>query len=435
MTATAAVRGITMGDPAVYLEKLSIFSRMLRLEGLTVGVQETADAAQILISLGLTDREQVKAALRTVFAKSREEQASFDRVFDGFFVSEETMRQQAKEQMEREQALEEGRREAEEDLQIRGEPMHLREDLKEVYATMPEEERERLRQLMERYKGNIDRHPDLYGNFIHSVFTRALLEQQMKMEDAGLGVEESDPELGLLYRDIAQFRDVEIPRAITLISAITRQINGELSAKRQKKSHSSQLDFRRTIRRGLETGGSLNRLSFKRKPKRRKKLVILCDVSGSMMQFSEFALRFIQSMNQTSDSSRVFLFSEDLVEANAFSLQNMDLFRNYVRDSGLYGRGTDLGTALERLCSMQPSVLGPSATLLILSDTKTIDLPRAVKWLMEAKRMAGRVVWMNPIPENKWPYLRSVQTVLQLCQMIPCSTLSALAAACRKLVS
>lgn len=435
MTATAAVRGITMGDPAVYLEKLSIFSRMLRLEGLTVGVQETADAAQILISLGLTDREQVKAALRTVFAKSREEQASFDRVFDGFFVSEETMRRQAKDQMEREQALEEGRREAEEDLQIRGEPMHLREDLKEVYATMPEEERERLRQLMERYKGNIDRHPDLYGNFIHSVFTRALLEQQMKMEDAGLGVEESDPELGLLYRDIAQFRDVEIPRAITLISAITRQINGELSAKRQKKSHSGQLDFRRTIRRGLETGGSLNRLSFKRKPKRRKKLVILCDVSGSMMQFSEFALRFIQSMNQTSDSSRVFLFSEDLVEANAFSLQNMDLFRSYVRDSGLYGRGTDLGTALERLCSMQPSVLGPSATLLILSDTKTIDLPRAVKWLMEAKRMAGRVVWMNPIPENKWPYLRSVQTVLQLCQMIPCSTLSALAAACRKLVS
>ena len=435
MTATAAVRGITMGDPAVYLEKLSIFSRMLRLEGLTVGVQETADAAQILISLGLTDREQVKAALRTVFAKSREEQASFDCVFDGFFVSEETMRQQAKDQMEREQALEEGRREAEEDLQIRGEPMHLREDLKEVYATMPEEERERLRQLMERYKGNIDRHPDLYGNFIHSVFTRALLEQQMKMEDAGLGVEESDPELGLLYRDIAQFRDVEIPRAITLISAITRQINGELSAKRQKKSHSGQLDFRRTIRRGLETGGSLNRLSFKRKAKRRKKLVILCDVSGSMMQFSEFALRFIQSMNQTSDSSRVFLFSEDLVEANAFSLQNMDLFRSYVRDSGLYGRGTDLGTALERLCSMQPSVLGPSATLLILSDTKTIDLPRAVKWLMEAKRMAGRVVWMNPIPENKWPYLRSVQTVLQLCQMIPCSTLSALAAACRKLVS
>ena len=424
-----------MDDPTVYLEKLSLFARMLRRDGLTVGVQETADASQILISLGLSDREQVKTALRTVFAKSREEQATFDRVFDGFFVSEETMRRQAQEQMQREQELEQGRREAEEDLQIRGEPMHLREDLKEVYAAMPEEERERLRQLMDRYKGNIDRHPDLYGNFIHSVFTRALLEQQMKMEDAGLGVDESDPELGLLYRDISQFRDVEIPRAITLISSITRQINGELTAKRQKKSHSGKLDFRRTIRRGLETGGSLYRLSFKRKPKRRKRLVILCDVSGSMMQFSEFALRFIQAMNQTADSSRVFLFSEELVEADAFSLQNMDLFRNYVRDSGLYGRGTDLGTALAQLLSRRPAVLGPAATLLILSDTKTIDLPRAVRGVLEAKRQAGRVVWMNPIPENKWPYLKSVQMVKELCQMIPCSTLSALAAACRKLVS
>ncbi len=424
-----------MDDPTVYLEKLSLFARMLRRDGLTVGVQETADASQILISLGLSDREQVKTALRTVFAKSREEQATFDRVFDGFFVSEETMRHQAQEQMQREQELEQGRREAEEDLQIRGEPMHLREDLKEVYAAMPEEERERLRQLMDRYKGNIDRHPDLYGNFIHSVFTRALLEQQMKMEDAGLGVDESDPELGLLYRDISQFRDVEIPRAITLISSITRQINGELTAKRQKKSHSGKLDFRRTIRRGLETGGSLYRLSFKRKPKRRKRLVILCDVSGSMMQFSEFALRFIQAMNQTADSSRVFLFSEELVEADAFSLQNMDLFRNYVRDSGLYGRGTDLGTALAQLMSRRPAVLGPAATLLILSDTKTIDLPRAVRGVLEAKRQAGRVVWMNPIPENKWPYLKSVQMVKELCQMIPCSTLSALAAACRKLVS
>ena len=424
-----------MDDPTVYLEKLSLFARMLRRDGLTVGVQETADASQILISLGLSDREQVKTALRTVFAKSREEQATFDRVFDGFFVSEETMRHQAQEQMQREQELEQGRREAEEDLQIRGEPMHLREDLKEVYAAMPEEERERLRQLMDRYKGNIDRHPDLYGNFIHSVFTRALLEQQMKMEDAGLGVDESDPELGLLYRDISQFRDVEIPRAITLISAITRQINGELTAKRQKKSHSGKLDFRRTIRRGLETGGSLYRLSFKRKPKRRKRLVILCDISGCMMQFSEFALRFIQAMNQTADSSRVFLFSEELVEADAFSLQNMDLFRNYVRDSGLYGRGTDLGTALAQLMSRRPAVLGPAATLLILSDTKTIDLPRAVRGVLEAKRQAGRVVWMNPIPENKWPYLKSVQMVKELCQMIPCSTLSALAAACRKLVS
>lgn len=424
-----------MAEPGVYLEKLSLFARMLRLEGLTVGPQETADASQVLITLGLEDRAQVKAALRTVFAKSQEEQAAFDRVFDGFFVSEEAMKRQALEQQQREAQLAEGRRQAEEDLRFRGEPMDIREDLREVYAAMPESERERLRQLMDRYKGNIDRSPELYGSFIHSVFTRALLEQQMLLEDVGSGGMETDPELGLLFRDIGEFKDTEIPRAIAIIQSIARQINGELSAKRQQTGHTGQLDFRRTIRRGLETGGSLHRLVYKKKRHRRRKLVLLCDVSGSMMQFSEFALRFIQSLNQVSESSQVFLFSEDLFEADAFSLQNMDLFRNYVRESGLYGRGTDLGTALAKLCVRRPAVLGPATTLLILSDTKTIDLPRAAQALLEAKRQAGRVLWLNPIPESKWPYVRSIQTMAALCQMIPCSTLRDLAAACRRLVT
>ena len=424
-----------MAEPTVYLEKLSVFARMLRLEGLTVGPQETADASQVLIALGLEDRETVKTALRTVFAKSREEQSAFDRVFDGFFISEQTMRQQAMEQMQREAELEEGRKAADRDLRFQGEPMDIRDDLRSVYAAMPEEEREKLRRIMEKYKGNIDRSPELYGNFIHSVFTRALLEQQMRMEDAGMGVEEADPELGLLFRDIGEFKDTEIPRAIAIIQSIARQINGELSAKRQKRGHSGKLDFRRTIRKGLETGGSFYRLSYRRKHHRRKKLVLLCDVSGSMMQFSEFALRFIQSLNQVSENSQVFLFSEDLFEADAFSLQNMDLFRNYVRESGLYGRGTDLGTALGRLCLRQPAVLGPATTLLILSDTKTIDLPRATQALLEAKRLSGRVLWLNPIPEHKWQYLRSIQTMATICQMIPCSTLRDLAAACRRLVS
>ena len=424
-----------MAEPTVYLEKLSVFARMLRLEGLTVGPQETADASQVLIALGLEDRETVKTALRTVFAKSREEQSAFDRVFDGFFISEQAMRQQAMEQMQREAELEEGRKAADRDLRFQGEPMDIRDDLRSVYAAMPEEEREKLRRIMEKYKGNIDRSPELYGNFIHSVFTRALLEQQMRMEDAGMGVEEADPELGLLFGDIGEFKDTEIPRAIAIIQSIARQINGELSAKRQKRGHSGKLDFRRTIRKGLETGGSFYRLSYRRKHHRRKKLVLLCDVSGSMMQFSEFALRFIQSLNQVSENSQVFLFSEDLFEADAFSLQNMDLFRNYVRESGLYGRGTDLGTALGRLCLRQPAVLGPATTLLILSDTKTIDLPRATQALLEAKRLSGRVLWLNPIPENKWQYLRSIQTMATICQMIPCSTLRDLAAACRRLVS
>ena len=424
-----------MADPQVYLEKLSGFSRMLRREGLTVGPQETADAARLLTALGMEDRHQVKTALRTVFAKSREEQLTFDRVFDGFFISEEAMRRQAEEARQRQQELDQNRSQAEEELQLGGKPMDLSEEQRETYAAMPEEAREKLRSFMEKYRGTAERNPKLYGDFIHSVFARAILEQQMLMENAGMGAQETDPELGLLYRDISQFQDTEIPKAIELIKTVARQINGELSAKRKRLGSSGKLDFRRTIRKGLETGGSFYRLRYRRKRHRRRHLVLLCDVSGSMVQFSEFALRFIQSLNQVSENSRTYLFSESMVEADAFRLQNMDLFRSFVRDSGIYGRGTDLASALERLCKKQTQVLNPATTLLILSDTKTVDMPRAVAALLEAKRQAGRVIVLNPIPQNKWKYLRSIQTVASICPMVPCSTLRELAAACRRLTA
>ena len=63
-----------MAEPTVYLEKLSAFTRLLRLKGLRAGPGETADAARVLTALGLSDRETVKTALRTVYAGSREEQ-------------------------------------------------------------------------------------------------------------------------------------------------------------------------------------------------------------------------------------------------------------------------------------------------------------------------------------------------------------------------
>ena len=422
-----------MADSGVYLEKMSLFSRMLRLEGMAVGPQETADACRILIALGLENRETVKTALRTVYAKTRDEQLVFDRVFDGFFISEDAMRRQAQQQMDQQQQEEEIREQARKDLNLNGEPLDLSESQQQVYASMPEEVRQKLKDFLARYKDSAARSPDLYNNLIHSVFTKSLLEPQMLMEDAAIGGQTIDPEMGILFRDISGFKDTEMPKAISIIKTISQQINGELSAKRNHGGHSGKLDFRRTIRKGLETGGSFYSLKFRKKRQKRKHLVLLCDVSGSMVQFSEFALRFIQSLNHVSDSSRVYLFSEALFEADAFSLQNMDAFRSYVRQSGLYGRGTDLGTALEMLCAFRPSVLNDSTTLIILSDTKTIDQPRAVRQLLEAKRLAGQVLWLNPIPEHKWPYIRSVETFRSVCSMVSCATLQSLAQACRKL--
>ena len=422
-----------MADTEVYLEKLSAFARILRMEGLSVSPRDTEDAAAILTRLGFEDRETVKTALMTVYAKSREEQLKFSSAFDGFFLSEEAIRAQARQRAEQERQRQEQMEQAGEELEQIRERVHLDERERQSYRELPQEARQKLQDFLNRYKGNVDRSPQLYSEFIHSVFAKTMMEQQMLLENAGVGAEELDPELGLLCRDIGAFRDTEIPKAIALIQNVVRQINGELSAKRRGQGSSGKLDFRRTIRGSLSSGGSLHRLYFRKPRTRKRKLVILCDVSGSMVQFSEFALRFIQSLNQVAESSRTFLFSETIVEADPVQLQNLDRFRDTVRASGIYGRGTDLGLALRHLCDTRPPVLNQNTTLLILSDTKTVDTARALLWLQEAKRQSGKLLWLNPIPERNWKYIKSVGAVQSIVPMIPCSTLGELAAACRRL--
>ena len=421
-----------MTEGQVYLEKLSALGRLLQLEGLTVSPQETGDAARVLIALGLEDRERVKIALRTVYAKSREEQKIFDRVFDGFFLPKEAIEKQLRENAEWKRLLEQRSRE---ELQLNGRPMDFSEEQRRAYGTMDAESRRRLQNILDKYKDNAARNPDLYDNFIHTIFSRAIMEQQMRLEDAAAaGGMEKDPELGMLYREISQFKDTEIPKAISLIQNITRTLNGELSARRSSQGRSHALDFRRTIRRGLQTGGHFYNLCYRKKRRRRKNLVLLCDVSGSMIQFSEFALRFVQNLNQASDRSRVFLFSEGLHEADVFSLQNLDRFRTYVRQTGLYGRGTDLAQALEKINAMKPAVLNSATTLLILSDTKTTGQRRALQALQECKRLSGQVIILNPIPQRKWKYIGSAQTFAGAVNMVSCSTLRELAEACKKLM-
>jgi len=418
----------------ILLAKLSQFAAYLRKQGMKVGLGEIQDAARALHMTGFEDRETVKAVLRSLYAKSAREQNVFDQCFDVFFVSEEEFQKNAQAEREAERLLEEQRRKAEEELQFNGKPIDLREDLKDTYARMPQEEKDKLQRMMDKYSENLKRSPNLYEGFIRSVFMRSIMEQQMLMEDAAEGSQGADSDADLLYRDISNFREEEIPKAYQLIDQVTRRINGEVNARQRTSGRSAALDFKKTIRAGLSTGGALSKLHYKRKRRKKKRVVLLCDVSGSMLQFSEFAIRFIKSMSDISDHSDIFLFSEEVLKVNPFALENMNAFGHYVRSSRVWGKGTNIGKALEYISSIQPSILGPSAVLLILSDAKTVDLDRAELALMRAAQLAGSVVWMNPIPEAKWQYLKGVMTLKRHCNMVSCSTLDELARACARLI-
>ena len=416
------------------LERIARFADYLRAQGLAVGIQEAEDALRALSLTGFEDRDIVKATLRALLAGTRREQLTFDRCFDLFFVSREQFQANMAAAARAQAELEARRREMEERLSVNGSPIDFRDDLKDVYARMPQSERDRLKDIVDRFSEKMEHAPRLYEGFIRSVFMRSLLEQQMLLEDAAEGAAQADSEADLMFRDISTFREADIPKAHELIDQVTRRINGELVARRKSAGRDAALDFRKTIRAGLSTGGALCRLHYKKKHSRRKRVVMLCDVSGSMLQFSEFAIRFVKSLSEVSDHSEVFLFSEQAQRVSPFALENMDLFQSYVRNSGVWGRGTNAGRALEAVMGASPAVLTPGTVLLVLSDAKSVDLDRAEAALIRAGKQAGSVLWLNPIPQAKWQYLNGVTRLRAHCGMVPCGTLDELARACAKLI-
>ena len=66
-----------------------------------------------------------------------------------------------------------------------GQQAKLSQQQRQTYVTMPEEARQRLKDFAQRYKNNMERNPGLYSEFIHSVFAKTILEQQLLMENAG----------------------------------------------------------------------------------------------------------------------------------------------------------------------------------------------------------------------------------------------------------
>lgn len=412
-----------------YVENLTQFFAKLRECGLTVGISEAIDVLELLDGVVLSEKEVLRVSMRSILAKTTREQEIFDARFDEFFVPMKVRQQQETVAAELESQRESEREEILEQLSFDGRDIELPDELRDAYVNMSSDKRERLNNYLGISTENERRSPFSYK------FMQRILEQHLKLEDAEYEPEDAGEGLdgeNLLYKDISLITEDEMPKAVALIQVMVKQLNGAISRKYKRSSKTGRLDFRQTIRAGMGTGGSFYKLKYRKRPRSRKKLVLLCDVSGSMLQYSEFVIRFIKSMSDVSDASKIFVFSEGLCEVSPFVLQDMSTFREFVKNNGLWGKGTDIGAALDELRAQRPYVLGGNTVLMIISDTKSVRLSEARRSMQVTVGETGKTIWLNPIPSRKWLKLNSVATFSDLCQMLDCSTINELTRACAK---
>lgn len=413
------------------IKNLSEFSGLLRQKGLIAGIGETMDATRVIELMGLEDRETLRYALSAIFAKNKNQQRVFKETFDEYFIGENARRGQMERKREETDSLEKRLREAEEELRYEGKPLELGDEVKEAYANLSKPEREQLMRFLDFSTDNKRRSP------FNERFMQKIIQQRLMLDDVpGAGIQE-EPEqyIDLLDKNLSDITDEEVPHIISLINRLVKHLNGTISRNYRRSGKSGRLDFRKTIHESLRTGGSFYRLKYKKRRRSKKRLVLLCDVSGSMLKFSQFAIRFIKSMSDVAEGSETYIFSEGLNKVDRFVMGNMNSFEEHVKKSGLWGKGTDIGGAVDELQSLRPSPLTGNSVLIILSDTKTVNTKKAEEQLKKAAARVKKIIWMNPVPENKWSNMKSVSALRPFCDMLDCSTLNNLSKACAKLAT
>ena len=175
----------------------------------------------------------------------------------------------------------------------------------------------------------------------------------------------------------------------------------------QRRGKRGQLDFRRTIRASLSTGGVP--LTTHHRPRRplKTELVVLCDVSESVTSFAHFTLLLVYALREQFTKVRAFAFVDELAEVTRFFAPAGDVIEAVTRLANeadvtwLLGR-TDYGRAFELFAQQFPDAVSPRTSLLILGDARSNYGDLALPVLHELAEHARHAYWLNPERRAIW---------------------------------
>lgn len=224
--------------------------------------------------------------------------------------------------------------------------------------------------------------------------------------------------------DLEEMRREIYPLARRLATRLTK----EQHARRR-----GALDFRRTVRASMSTGGVP--LTTHHRPKRphRTELVVLCDVSGSVANFAQFTLLLVFALRDQFQKVRAFTFIDHVHEVTHHFTPGADVvdvmadLAASTAHAALWGR-TNYGRALTKFAEEHPDAVGPKTSLLILGDARSnyFDLHESV--LRDLAATARHAWWLNPEHRRHWGTGDSAAaTYGDIVSMVECRNLTQLA--------
>jgi uncharacterized protein len=191
----------------------------------------------------------------------------------------------------------------------------------------------------------------------------------------------------------------ELARLYELMSRLRLQTPQRLT-RRYEHGRGRHVDMRRTLRASLRTAGEPIRLARRHRRVQRRRLVMLCDISGSMEPYARAYLQFLTSAAGSDRRAEAFVFATRLTRlTRALASRNPErAIQRAAETAPDWSSGTRIGDALKTFNDRHGRRgLARGAVMVIISDGWERGDPALVGREMERlARLAHRIVWVNP---------------------------------------
>jgi hypothetical protein len=204
--------------------------------------------------------------------------------------------------------------------------------------------------------------------------------------------------------DFEQMSLAEMAQAKRMLAQLALPIK-PLPSRRSMVSNRGRIDAARTLRGALRKGGEMNKLAFKTPRPRYPNLVVLCDISGSMSQYSRVILHFLHAVANARGAGWA------QVHAFTFGTRLTNITRHLATrdvDAALaaagaeaqdWEGGTRIGASLAAFNrDWSRRVMGQGAVVLLITDGLDRDAPEDLARQMQRLHLsARRLIWLNPL--------------------------------------
>jgi hypothetical protein len=347
------------------------FANLLRRQSLPVTPRQVIDAVRTLDELDVGDRQEVYLGLRAGLVTRPEEITIFDRCFAAFWRAHTEADEVAE--------------------ALAGPSMHGAGPEPPVDSQGTRKERLEL---------------EGWGD-------------EGDADDGGepLGVPVASEMESLATRDFSTFSPDQLDELLRLTVQIARRLARRVSRRRRPVRRRGRVDLRRTLRANL-TRAEIIELRYRQRKRRKVRLVLLCDVSGSMDLYSRFLLQFLFALQHVFARVETFTFSVHLTRVTdhlrARSYRQVLRRLQELRD---WSGGTRIGESLAEFNRSWAHLVDRRTIVIVLSDGWDTGDPEVLATeLLRIKRRAGRVIWLNPLLGNPsyQPLTRGMAAALPL---------------------